>query len=93
LRAARKTVNESSGQWGAFSRHACAGRVVVALHGFEAGLSSVRLQPTRRGQCLALHRRPGDAGRFALDVKRISLACHEPGHKGRRLAPLPPPRH
>jgi hypothetical protein len=38
LRAASKAVDEASGQWAAFSRHARAGRVVVALHEFEHAL-------------------------------------------------------
>jgi len=38
LRAASKAVDESSGKWGAFSRHARAGRVVVALHEFEQAI-------------------------------------------------------
>lgn len=38
LRAASKAVDEASGQWTAFSRHARAGRVVVALHEFEHAL-------------------------------------------------------
>lgn len=38
LRAASKAVDEASGQWAAFSRHARAGRVVVALHEFEQAL-------------------------------------------------------
>lgn len=38
LRAASKAVDEASGQWAAFSRHARAGRVVVALYEFEQAL-------------------------------------------------------
>ncbi len=38
LRAASKAVDESSGHWSAFSRHARAGRVVVALHEFEQAI-------------------------------------------------------
>lgn len=38
LRAASKAVDEASGQWAAFSRHARAGRVVVALHEFEQAI-------------------------------------------------------
>jgi hypothetical protein len=38
LRAASRAVDESSGQWGAFTRHARAGRVVVALHEFEQAI-------------------------------------------------------
>ena len=38
LRAASKAIDESSGQWGAFSRRARAGRVVVALHEFEQAI-------------------------------------------------------
>jgi hypothetical protein len=38
LRAASKAVDEASGQWAGFSRHARAGRVVVALHEFEQAL-------------------------------------------------------
>lgn len=38
LRAASKAVDEASGQWAGFSRHARAGRVTVALHEFEQAL-------------------------------------------------------
>lgn len=38
LRAASKAVDEASGQWAAFSRHARAGRTVAALHEFEQAL-------------------------------------------------------
>lgn len=38
LRAASKAVDEASGQWAAFSRHARAGRVMVALHEFEQAI-------------------------------------------------------
>jgi hypothetical protein len=38
LRAASKAVDEASGQWSGFSRHARAGRVTVALHEFEQAL-------------------------------------------------------
>ena len=38
LRAASRAVDEASGQWAGFTRHARAGRVVVALHEFEQAL-------------------------------------------------------
>lgn len=38
LRAASQAVDEASGQWAAFSRHARAGRAVAALHEFEQAL-------------------------------------------------------
>jgi hypothetical protein len=38
LRAASKAVDETSGHWAGFSRHARAGRVVVALNEFEQAL-------------------------------------------------------
>ena len=38
LRAASKAFDEASGQWSAFSHHARAGRVVVALHEFEEAI-------------------------------------------------------
>lgn len=38
LRAASKAFDESTGRWSAFSHHARAGRVVVALHEFEQAI-------------------------------------------------------
>lgn len=38
LRAASQAVDDASGQWSGFSRHARAGRVTVALHEFEQAL-------------------------------------------------------